>query len=138
MIARLVRERDEARTQLQTQRTALAQAQAAAPAAAAAAVEGETRGFRVKVLACYLFVSNQGGVLCARACWRSHESKEICTKATMAACFSAPRPSSTFGHAACTVVLGLPCRCRALHAAAAAGSPRSSARWDRMGWDGMG
>lgn len=41
VIARLVRERDEARVQMQTQRTALAQAQAAAPAAAAAAVEGE-------------------------------------------------------------------------------------------------
>ncbi|CAN0172769.1 unnamed protein product [Pylaiella littoralis] len=39
VIARLVRERDEAQTQMQTQRTALAQAQAAAPAAAAAAVE---------------------------------------------------------------------------------------------------
>ena len=52
MIARLVRERDEARAQMQTQRTALAQAQAAAPAAAAAAVEGR----RVVLFILSLFV----------------------------------------------------------------------------------
>lgn len=59
VIARLVRERDEARAQMQTQRTALAQAAAAAPAAAAAVegggvLRGEGRGggatFRDRVL----------------------------------------------------------------------------------------
>lgn len=44
VIARLVRERDEARSQMQSQRIALAQAAQAAPAAVA--VEGRLRGVR--------------------------------------------------------------------------------------------